>query len=230
MKCALIAVLLAGTMTGMHCSGQSLSTARSSQFPRFRLRAGQVDADGLPTSGAKLCLLAQQNICYQMPSETYPNSAVTYQFGLEPRSERLTLVDGGSWVFFSAMFSGGGSGTLTRFAVLRYEGGGKFGQVVNPIPWVGATNVSDWAMWNVPSASAYPVFIHADFIWGDGETHFAPHFYTVEAWKFDPGTDRYTKAFDYKTGRKYVGGDDGPVRVLEPEREQIVSRLESKHE
>ena len=107
MKCALIAVLLAGTMTGMHCSGQSLSTARSSQFPRFRLRAGQVDADGLPTSGAKLCLLAQQNICYQMPSETYPNSAVTYQFGLEPRSERLTLVDGGSWVFFSAMFSGG---------------------------------------------------------------------------------------------------------------------------
>jgi hypothetical protein len=208
--------------------GQSPAAGKTEPFPRFTLKEGKLDADGLPQSGASLCLLGKTGICYQMPSETYPESPnVTYEFGLEPQSERLPLAKGGSWVFFSAIFSGGGSGTLTRLAVLRYVSNGPNGRIENLMPWVGATNVSESAMWTLPDLSNYPVLVRADFIWGDGEVHFASHFYKVEAWKFDPGPDRYAKAFTYTTSRKYNGGDHSPIRVLGPERAEIIRRLAS---
>jgi hypothetical protein len=229
MKSALFLAHFALIMTGASALSQAPNPPRFEQFPRFTLAEGQLDADGLPISGAKLCLLARRDLCYQMPSETYGGSgSLAYQFGLKPRAERLPMAGGGSWVFFSAVFSGGGSGTLTRFALLRYASDGGVGRIVNLMPWVGATNVSDWAMWTVPGASAYPVLVHADFVWGDGEVHFDPHFYTVEAWKFDPNADRYIKALEYRTSRKYGGGDHSPIRVLKPEREEIIRRLDSK--
>jgi hypothetical protein len=163
-----------------------------------------------------------------MPSHTTDgHNGVTYEFGLNPRSERLSLPGGRSWVFFLSTFSGGGSGTLERLAVLRYErdGGGK---IVNLMPFVAVTNVSDRAMWTVPSASEYPILVKADFIWGEGEVHFGEHYYTVEAWRFDPGVGQYAKAFSYRTTRKYDGGDSAPVRVLAPERQEILRRLETR--
>lgn len=165
-----------------------------------------------------------------MPSETDSGAnGVKYEFGLELRAERLTLAGGGSWIFFSAMFSGGGSGTLTRLAVLRYAGSEGVGRIDNLLPWVGATNESEWVMWTVHEASAYPVLVVADFIWGKGETHFdTPHYYAVAAWKFDASADRYAKAFEYRTSRRYSGGDSSPIRVLQPEREEVIRKLESK--
>jgi hypothetical protein len=102
--------------------GQQAPPSSTVSFPRFTLANGRLDADGFPTSGAKLCVLGRRDICYQMPShETPAPGNVKYDFGLDPRSERLPIAGGGSWVFFSATFSAGGSGTLERLAVLRYE-------------------------------------------------------------------------------------------------------------
>jgi|ERR1035438_881373 hypothetical protein len=220
-----ILALIGMTVTAL---GQPVGVSPSNQFPRFTLADGQLDPDGFPISGAKLCMLSKEAICYQMPSETLSGSEVKYEFGLEPHAERLPRSDDESWVFFTAMFSGGGSGTLTRFAVLRYSGKAKTDKIVNLLPWVGATNVSEWAMWTVKGASPYPVLVRADFVWGKEETHFGSHFYNVEAWKFDPGSDRYEKALEYKTSRKYDGGDHSPIRVLAPERARIVRRLIAK--
>lgn len=89
------------------------------------------------------------------------------------------------------------------------------------------TNVSDRAMWTVSSASEYPILGTADFIWSEGESHFGQHFYTVEAWRFDPSVGQYAKAFSYHTTKKYDGGDSAPVRVLAPERREILRRLET---
>jgi hypothetical protein len=122
---------------------------------------------------------------------------------------------------------GGGSGTLERLAVLHYESN-RSGKIVNLMPFVAVTNVSDRAMWTVPSASDYPILVKADFIWSEGEVHFGDHYYTVEAWRFDPRADQYTKAFSYRRTRKYDGGDSAPVRVLAPERQEILRRLETR--
>ena len=82
-------------------SGQQTAPSSTVSFPRFTLANGRLDADGFPTSGAKLCVLGRRDICYQMPSHELPAPGnVTYEFGLDPRSERLPIAGGGSWVFF----------------------------------------------------------------------------------------------------------------------------------
>jgi hypothetical protein len=210
--------------------GQTVNAMPSKTFPRFTLRKGQIDQDGFPISGAKLCLVNDKRYCYLMPSHTAEGSGrVTYDFGLEPHAKILPLTNGGSWAFFSAMFSAGGSGTLTRLAILRYQSGeGKSGALINLLPYIGVTNVSEYAIWTIPNASPYPVLVHADFIWGSKETHFAPHYYTVEAWRFDTATDRYKKAVSYRTSKKYEGGDSGPISVLGPERAEILRQLSTR--
>ena len=203
--------------------GQTVSPTHVTEFPRFRLIPGNIDSDGLPTSGAKLCLLEPANDCYQMPSNTgYSSGSVVYSYGLDPRSERLSLKSGGSLAFFSAQFSGRGSGTLDSLAILRYENDG---EIVNLLPFVGLTNQSERAAWFIP-ASSFPILVTADFVWMKGETHFATHFYTVAAYLFDIKNDRYAKAFSYQTSKKYPGLDQvNQVRVLNPEREEILRRL-----
>jgi hypothetical protein len=205
-------------------SAQSAHEPQPQPFPRFTQAAGQTDSDGLSISGAKLCILGKPGTCFQMPEHAVDSGSVIYQFGLDPHSERLPLPSGASWVFLTATFSGGGSGTLTSLAVLRYAKDPE--KIVNLLPFVGATNVSDYAMWTIPTASAFPILVDADFVWGKGEGHFDLHFFTVEAWKFDPKSDRYAKAFSYRTSRKYPGGDPGPVQVLKPERQEILNRLQ----
>jgi hypothetical protein len=44
----------------------------------------------------------------------------------------------------------------------------------------------------------------------------------------DPAADIYVKAFSYRTSQKYSGGDSTPVHVLAPEKDAILSHLNSK--
>jgi hypothetical protein len=221
-----MALLVAQTLL----SGQTIHALSSVTFPRFKVAEGKLDENGFPTSGAKLCLADEKSICYQMPSHMPQGSnQVTYDFGSEPHAKILPLTNGGSWAFFSAMFSAGGSVTLTRFAILRYQSDGDGGgALINLLPYLAITNVGEHAIWTIPSASPYPFFVQADFIWGSGETHFAPHYYTVEAWRFDPATDRYQKVVSYRTSKRYKGGDSGPISVLGPERAEILRRLSTR--
>jgi hypothetical protein len=203
---------------------QTLALAPVAEFPPFRVIQGNLDSDGLPTSGAKLCLLKPADSCYQMPSNSgYSSGSVVFDYGINPHSKRLPLKGGGSIILFSAQFSGGGSGTLDSLAILRYESSGK---IVNLLPFVGVTNQSDQAMWHAPQVSNYPILVTADFNWMDGEAHFAKHFYTVSAYRFDDQKGQYIKAFSYRTSKKYAGLDEvDQVNVLSLEREDILRRL-----
>jgi len=208
------------------CCAQSVSAGRFTDFPSFKTIQGATDSDGFPISGAKLCLVESVGTCYQMPPERPSSSdSVVYEFGLEPRSERLPLPSGGSFVFFSSQFSGGGSGTLDRLAILRYEQNRK---IVNLLPYVGVTNQSDRAVWQIENASKFPIVVTADFYWMDGETHFADHFYTVNAYRFDAEKDRYVQVLSYRTSKKHPGLDKvDQIHVLGSERAEILRRLEA---
>jgi len=211
-------------------AAQSLNSPSSARkildFPRFKLISGPMDSDGIsPIGGAKLCTLQTHIVCWAMPPEPPTKSnPVQYEFGLEPVSERIPIVGGGSVVFFLAKFSGGGSGTLERAALLRYQ---PDGSIVNLLPVVAVTNVSQRQMWRLPEVSDYPVLVTADFIWdfAANETHFSDHRFEVEAYKYDPAQDHYAKVFSYRTTQKYAGGDSASVSVLQPEREEILRRL-----
>jgi hypothetical protein len=221
-----LGLVVFGAVSVAVCCAQSFSPNGFADFPRFNMIQGATDSDGLPTSGAKLCLVKPEGICFQMPPRR-PNASdsVVYEFGLDPRSERLPLSGGGSFVFLSSQFSGGGSGTLDSLAILRYAADGK---IVNLMPFVGVTNQSDRAVWQIAEVSKFPILVTADFFWMDGETHFADHFYTVTAYRFDAEKDQYVKAVSYRTSTKYPGLDKvDRVHVLASERAEILRRLEA---
>jgi len=114
---------------------------------------------------------------------------------------------------------------LDRLAILRFESNGK---IVNLLPFVGVTNQSDRAVWQIPAASSFPVMVVADFYWMDGETHFSDHLYTVTAYRFNTVKDRYVEALSYRTSKKYPGLDKvDQVHVLSSERAEILRRLEA---
>ncbi|RQS31084.1 hypothetical protein DIE03_14795 [Burkholderia sp. Bp8992] len=193
-----------------------------SAFPRFTQTEGKLDSDGLPLSGVKLCILPDHAPCFEMPPAPLPHSSKElYQFGLDPKSERLPIASGGSWVFFSGMFSGGGSGMLERVAILRIGANGK---IENLMPKVTQTEMADRAMWKLPDVSPYPLFVRADAEWQEGEVHFDKHFFQVDAWVFDPVANQYAKRFSYRTSKRYDNGEGGD-HVLASERPEILRRL-----
>ncbi|MDN7556983.1 hypothetical protein [Burkholderia orbicola] len=214
-----LAVISSMAVVGIACVQAAPS---ETAFPRFTQAQGKLDADGLPLSGVKLCVLPDHAPCFEMPATLVPGSAKElYQFGLNPWSERLPIASGGSWVFLAGTFSGGGSGMLERVAVLRVGANGK---IENLMPIVTETEMADRAMWNLPAVSPYPLFVRADYVWGKGEDHFGKHFFDVDAWAFDPAANRYAKRFSYRTSQRYDRGE-GADHVLSAERAEILRRL-----
>lgn len=203
--------------------------AAEAAFPRFAISDVQADCDVAPSQGAKLCTVGSQGVCFTMPSAlASTEDSVRYKFALDPRTERLPLVDGGSWVFFSASFSACGSGMLERIAILRFKPSAQGGSIANLMPYLTVSNVSDRAIWSVSQASRYPLYVQADFEWHGDETHFGAHYFNVEVWRFDPATLIYMRVLRYRTAKRYDGGDGGRVRVLGPERAEILRRLAVK--
>jgi hypothetical protein len=191
-----------------------------------RVFPGKLDSEDLPLSGARLCVAPKFSPCFVMPSMSPKGSKPGfYQFGLTPQWKLLHAPPGETLLLFSATFSGGGSGTLTRYAILREDGG----KITNLLPDVVLTNASEEAIWKDPKLSAYPIFVTADFDWDmdAGETHFSQHRYFVRVWRFDQKRDLYAEAIAYRTSRKYDSLDDADtINVISPERPEILRRLQ----
>jgi hypothetical protein len=121
---------------------------------QYRVLPGKLDADGLPTTSARICLgAAGTNQCYAPPSERYA-------FGLNSKAETIGTRAGHDLILFTATFSGGGSGDLTNLAILE-ERGGEFASL---LPTVQLTNQSEYKVWNLPQISGQPVLATADFV------------------------------------------------------------------
>jgi hypothetical protein len=190
-----------------------------SQDPLFTLVPGNLDPDGIPISDAKVCLTGAHPTCYHMPDLT--RGDVTYVFGLDPHAEAMMAPGPVPWLLFDATYSALGSGSLTQYAILRSEGT----YLVDVLSGVALTNVSDHAIWHEPKFSPFPLVVSADFVWGKNETHFGRHSHTVEVRRYDPDEHEYFRILTYRTSRKYAGGDSAPIRVLAPERAEILRRL-----
>ena len=192
-------------------------------FGQYRLLPGKTEpgqfADCSPRTAARICLgTSNTDKCYAAPNDE------NYIFGLQPSAKRVGQGAGRELTLFTATFSGCGSGTLTSLALLTV----KNGKLTNLLPKVELTNQSEHKLWQLPSISKLPVLATADFIWDfdAGETHFAPHRYTVELFVFDASLGQYTQRIAYETKRKYPGLDDADsIRVLDAEKADILAKL-----
>lgn len=183
-----------------------------------RVIPGRQDSDGLPTSPARLCVgAAPVESCYEPPSDEF-------KFGIAPQARTIASLDGYLLVLFTATFSGGGSGLLTNFALLKIQDGA----LTDLPPRVQLTDQSEYKIWNLPEVSQLPVLVTADFVWdmNAGETHFAPHRYRISAYVFDPLTGKYSERVQYRTKKKYPGEDDvAAIFVIGAEQPVILSAL-----
>lgn len=205
------------------------TNARSvSDFPPFILHEGANDEDGLPASNARLCLSNGPRTCFSLsslrPDKKYKD--LVFDFGLFPKAQRVPLHSGGSLVLFSAD-CGGGSGSSTRFALLRYE---QDGSLRDLLPELMLTNQSDHALWDVPAVSDMPLLVTADFIWEGLEGHYGPHFYEIRVYRYNPGTGKYAEILKYQTSHKYRGFDnfDNPFPLLKYEKSSILRKLRAQ--
>ncbi|WP_419804840.1 hypothetical protein [Terriglobus sp.] len=226
-QCSLVVLLTLALGTGVPGIAQS---GNEQPFPRFVTKQGKLDSDGFPVSGARLCLLPEQTTCYTMPSQPIPGGGGKYDFGLSPRSDKHALPNGGAWTLFAATFNAGGSGSLTRFALLRVT---PERTLQNLLPDVALVDEGEAALWDAGSASPFPLLVTAEPYWDmdHGESHFEAHRQTVQAWKFNPQTNQYVSVLRYRTTQKY-GGDDGkPATTVGPltgERARVLQQVTAK--
>ena len=183
-------------------------------------------ADCFPQTPARICLGAiGTEHCYAPPSDK------DFIFGLEPRAIPVGQLDGLELTLFTAMYSGCGSGTVTKFTLLTVRNG----ELVNLLPDVELSNQSDYKLWSLPEFSSLPVLVTADFIWDYAamqksnyleETHLASHRYRMNAYVYDVKSGKYLQRVHYDTSKKYSGLDDAEViDVADAEKTAILAKL-----
>lgn len=190
------------------------------QAAPYQVINGQTDSDGFPTTPARLCISSnEKQDCYTPPTQDPP-------FGLDAKAEVVKLASGSSLILFTAESSSGGSGSLTIITLLENQGG----RLENLLPKVAVTNQSEYRVWTLPSITTMPILTTADYIWAAGETHFAHHLYRITSYVYDKNAGRYIQRDQFVSSKKYSGLDDADgVKVLEPEKETIVARLQHSY-
>jgi hypothetical protein len=177
--------------------------------------AADATPDGIEPSGpAKLCVVGTSR-CFTAPKHDP-------QFGFSPKAEVVQINDTQQAVLFTAVASASGSGTLTLLVLLDLRNG----NWVNLLPDEAITNQGEYKMWRESRVSTAALFVVADFVWGEGETHFAEHRFKVTTYTFGANTRSYYLRDRYVTSGKYSSLDDvDEVDVLSHEKSEIVRRL-----
>jgi hypothetical protein len=197
---------------------------------QYRVMPGKTDpantADCLPQTPARICLGATgTEHCYALPSDN------DFIFGLESRAIPVGQLDGLELTLFTATYSGCGSGTVTKFALLTVRNG----EFVNLLPSVELSNQSDYKFWSLPEFSSLPVLVTADYIWNHEdikksnfieETHSAPHRYRVNAYVYDDKSSRYLLKVHFDTAKMYSGVQDAEeINIVDAEKTVILAKL-----
>jgi hypothetical protein len=172
----------------------------------------------LPAGPAKVCVtVANARPCYTPPSSVPP-------FALDPKAVDVTLAPATKAVVFTATAAAGGSGASTIVALLVP----KSGRLVDLLPAsCTVSELSQYQFWNAPAISKMALFVTANFVWGNDETHFVAHHYQVSIYTFDPQKGIYVLRTQYVTVAKYGTGQQfaAPSDLLQREQPRIIAKL-----
>lgn len=163
---------------------------------------------------ASICLEGSpERQCYRTP-EGYRAS---------PKAEVVSVDRNTAAILFSAE-TVGVSGFMTHFALLQPGKSGKLDNLfMSPIE---LSNLSEHDFFSEPSLSGSKIFLTADYVSGNDESHYQPHRYIVSAYLRTHSEllegSYYFLADQYMTVRKYELRSKG---VLKAERSEILRRL-----
>jgi hypothetical protein len=89
------------------------------------------------------------------------------------------------------------------------------------LPALTLSNLGEYDAWKESNISSMPIVVTADFIWAEGEGHFAAHRYRITSYQYDEQGGTYSQRDQYVTDKAY---DDN---VLQQERATIFVRLKN---
>jgi hypothetical protein len=169
-----------------------------------------------PSGPAKVCLV-RTGKCFTAgdPKRDPP-------FGFAPKATIVHLNAAREAVLFTAVASAGGSGSMTLLSLLDLRNG----NLVDLLPGVAISNQGEYKIWQVATVSSTAIVVTADAVWGDGETHFARHRFSVSAYALGSQVPLYRLRDQYVTAKKYPSFDEvKQIAVLEDEKPEILQRL-----
>jgi len=181
----------------------------------------QVDSIGSALASARVCLRsADQSQCYTPPK------GILF-FGLEPHATIIKLAVGDQALLFTAVASGGGSGTQKVLALLKP---GKGHDLDNLLPkGLTVSEQGEYQFWSEASISPKLLLVTANYVWNAGETHFSRHKFQVSTYVFSFSTQGYQLRDRYVTAKKYPGLDDtDDIHVLAFEKARILLHLKRR--
>ncbi|MGB6064551.1 MAG: hypothetical protein WBG50_07060 [Desulfomonilaceae bacterium] len=136
---------------------------------------------------AKLCFCSEdgkvKQDCFQaiaVRKDATWNCQFVRELSLTPIFEKKYPQEG---VLFVPMFSGGGSGTLNLITLWVFSEQMK--KFVNILPVITITNLGQYKILHDRQDQLDGTLVIADFIWKEGETHFDPHQYEINIYKYN---------------------------------------------
>ena len=88
---------------------------------------------------------------------------------------------------------------------------------------VSLTEQSEYKLLNQGKLNG--LLVTAEYDWGEGETHFAPHRFWIDVFRFNQTTHRYKRIAHYLTAKKYSSLDDNSIDVIAPEEKNILKLI-----
>jgi len=214
------AVLALSAFCGV-ATAQRSAPPSPSVFMGYRVQITQPKIDpqeNVALGPATICLTSSvQQQCYTAPKHDPA-------YGLRPKAIIVQLTPSAEALLFTAVASGGGSGERNHIALLQPGKGRQLRNLMSPD--LSMSEQGEYQFLNEPSISKMPLFIVADYVWSDGESHFSRHRFRISTYVFGPTLPNYGLRDEYVTSKKYASYDDAEkITVIQYENAEILARL-----
>jgi hypothetical protein len=172
--------------------------------------------------------LTAARVCLSPSGQCFsPSTSSKPPFGAAPTASVVRISANKDALLFTAIASGGGSGSAKMIALLGLEAG----RLADLLPDVSVSEQGQFVVWQEPTVSAYALIVTADYVWGGGEAHFTPHRYRISTYAMGAMAGggepvRYFLQDEYLTSSKHAPPDrpDGTT-ILDGERAEAATEM-----
>jgi hypothetical protein len=195
---------------------------------RWRVSAFEPNIEYYKEIPAKICFErlseSDQQTCFY--SEVVTNHK-TYRCQFVKKLSPIFLLKNQVYskaIIFTAEYSMGGSGSLELITLWSYNK--KKNSFVNLLPPVAITNQGEYQFFTDLKENIGCLFITADYIGGENETHFSPHRYLIKIYKYDLKRNKFRFIDKYETKAKYKSLNDvDEISVIKFEKKKIINKI-----